>query len=460
MGLLFLTPHEGRVVVSGWDADPTWRPFPSRAVEDALDAAADADEFEWSFQAAVADRTRRQPPFLELNANSKYWKVSTRIRVLLLSRAADREWEIVGVGNCATEKRRGWMGTSRIRLSDWRLFAKVIRYSDLVKELSPTTRNKVEELFNDEDSRSMPKVTSGEVWAAVRKLAPDSGQLLQTLPPFPPLRRLAESELTVTDAAISTLRFFTSDWRKLEPVPNPPPPPELALRLESLAVREEDEVITDDTGAFLDWESDGRSSAGWYQFRSPDDDRELWVKNINFKSAETKTGADLVYVRTNPESVVLVQYKLLTSDKNSNEYFFRDSGGRLLKQVKKMLTFSTPPTSDANGPDDYRIGGDIGFVKFVIPTKLVRSGDRQVLPDGRYHPAEGVLRMLNQPAKGTRRGPVHRVQNWRSLDGETFAKLVRDQWIGSVGEVSSNLLETLNLGINPLYLAVEERVEA
>jgi hypothetical protein len=41
----------------------------------------------------------------------------------------------------------------------------------------------------------------------------------------------------------------------------------------------------------------------------PDRERDLRAKNINFKGEETATGADLVYVRSDPESVVLVQYK-------------------------------------------------------------------------------------------------------------------------------------------------------
>ena len=302
----------------------------------------------------------------------------------------------------------------------------------------------------------MPAVAGKAVWEAIQRLAPDLEEPVASLPDFPPLRRPQPESLTKTDAALSALRFFSSSWRTLEPVQGPPPPTALASRLESIALRDEDEVITDDTGGFLDWDSDGRANGGWYLFRSPDGERELRVKNINFKGEETSTGADLVYVRSNPECVVLVQYKLLTSNTDGAEYFFRDAGGRLGRQVKQMLSFSSAQASDAQGDDNYRIGSDIGFVKFVVPARPGQSSGRLVIPDGRYHPAEGVLRMLAHPNKGPKSGNIHRVEEWRSLDGETFAKLVRDQWVGSTGTVTDKLLAVLGLARNPLYLAVEE----
>lgn len=62
--------------------------------------------------------------------------------------------------------------------------------------------------------------------------------------------------------------------------------------------------------------------------------------------------------------------------------------------------------------------------------------------------------MLAHPSKGPKRGDIHLVDEWRSLDGETFAKLVRDQWVGSVGGVTEKLLAILGLARNPLFLAV------
>lgn len=153
---------------------------------------------------------------------------------------------------------------------------------------------------------------------------------------------------------------------------------------------------------------------------------------------------------------MLVQYKLLTSDKGSTDYFFRDDG-RLGSQVRTMLEYSTPQLSSPDGQDDYRMSGDIGFVKFVEPTPPNDAFDSRGVPNGRYHPAEGVLRMLGRPSEGTAGGPVFRVGNWRSLSGETFVKLVRDQWVGSDGIETEKLLTILGLGTRTsLCLAVEQ----
>ena len=452
MALLFLTQHEAKIVLQGRIVDPTWKP----AAGSELDRAWDGDDPEASFEEALADRARRSPPFIDVNAASSHWRKTTRRRALLIAKNPEGRQSIVGVGNCATKIRRAWLGTSVVRLSGWRLLSAAVPLEDLVSQLSGSAPRVVLRLFAEEESREMPAVAGKAVWEAMHRLAPDLEDLVSSLPDFPPLARPQPNSLTKTDAALSALRFFSSSWRTLEPVPDPPPPTALASRIESIALRDEDEVITDDTGAFLDWDSDGRANGGWYLFRSPDGERELRVKNINFKGEETATGADLVYVRSDPECVVLVQYKLLTSNSDGARYFFRDAGGRLGRQVKQMLSFSSTQASDPNGDDNYRIGSDIGFVKFVLPAQPGQSSGRLVIPDGRYHPAEGVLRMLAHPDRGPKSGNIHLVEEWRSLDGETFAKLVRDQWVGSAGTVSDELLAILGLARNPLYLAVEE----
>jgi hypothetical protein len=73
---------------------------------------------------------------------------------------------------------------------------------------------------------------------------------------------------------------------------------------------------------------------GWFEFRSGD--RQLLVKNINFSTAETMTGADLVYVSRDPDCVVLVQYKLLKEAGTPPVLVFKDKK-RLLKLVAGHL---------------------------------------------------------------------------------------------------------------------------
>jgi hypothetical protein len=73
---------------------------------------------------------------------------------------------------------------------------------------------------------------------------------------------------------------------------------------------------------------------GWFEFRSGD--RQLLVKNINFSTAETMTGADLVYVSRDPDCVVLVQYKLLKEAGTPPVLVFKDKK-RVLKLVAGHL---------------------------------------------------------------------------------------------------------------------------
>ena len=67
--------------------------------------------------------------------------------------------------------------------------------------------------------------------------------------------------------------------------------------------------------------------------------------------------------------------------------------------------------------------------------------------------------MLDAPATGPAGGVVHRVSDWRSIDGEVFARLTRDRWVGSRGDVTAELLGILGLTPqrDPIVLAVEER---
>jgi hypothetical protein len=108
-----------------------------------------------------------------------------------------------------------------------------------------------------------------------------------------------------------------------------------------------------------------------------------------------------------------------------------------------------------------RLGPDFGFVKFVLPPHS--GGQVDAEPEGRYFPADAVRRMLLQPDTGPNNGQLFYVYRRRYLDGETFAKLVRDRWVGSVGSVTQTLLDVLGLAPSQqrsrqLTLAVETRV--
>jgi hypothetical protein len=74
---------------------------------------------------------------------------------------------------------------------------------------------------------------------------------------------------------------------------------------------------------FPAWDRSARSERGWWEFRNRR--RRLLVKNINVSTEERRTGADLVYARRNPDTIVLVQYKMM-EQLETGDWVFRPQG--------------------------------------------------------------------------------------------------------------------------------------
>jgi hypothetical protein len=178
----------------------------------------------------------------------------------------------------------------------------------------------------------------------------------------------------------------------------------------------------------------------------------MWIKNVNVSRAETETGADLVYVRSDPEAVVLVQYKRLSRDARGELYMPHDR--RLASQIERMLAYrndNDPPTVLL----DYRIGPGFAFVKF-IDNQAQRGLRDDELTRGWYLPAEYVRDMLSGEPQGPHGGHIYYITRERSINPFIFTGLVHDCWIGSRGEVSSILREILRAPSAPLTLAVDQ----
>jgi hypothetical protein len=247
--------------------------------------------------------------------------------------------------------------------------------------------------------------------------------------------------------------LFSRSWRNLTPVISPEPST-FAISIELATRGSEDDYITDDTTGFLDWDRSLQSRQGWWEFRKGD--RRLHLKNINVSTAESRTGADLVYVSRDPDTVVLVQYKLLERLADGEPIFRHE--GRLAGQIARMLSFSPDQPDRSMDEAEARLGVDFAFVKFILPAAapyLVQD-----LPEGRYLPADAVRRMLANPDRGPGDGRVHFVYRRRYIDGESFSQLVRDRWVGSTGEATNLLLNIFGVQPSeqrvPLTIAVEE----
>jgi hypothetical protein len=127
-----------------------------------------------------------------------------------------------------------------------------------------------------------------------------------------------------------------------------------------------------------------------------------------------------------------------------------------------MLSLENMPRGNvsADDIDTYRLGQGFSFVKFVLPAAARPERPGELMP-GFYFPSEYARRVLIKPDTGPQRGEVYFVNDHRHLSPETFARLVRDSWIGSTGDATALLRKMFNLRDSDadLVLAVDEPIE-
>jgi hypothetical protein len=456
--IVFLSPTEANLVRQGRLDEPSFRPHPSS--KEWFFGDPDDYETEIGEEAEGAEDGgdgKSQPvDHLEQPSMAHHWKRHPYDRALLLAHSfISNDPSIIGVSVAAGGPRSGRRnGVRRLLIGPWALLDEPVRFSEVIEGIPARAAVDMRRILGDGNSRPLPEALSVAVNDFLRTRIANYDQLLTSLPdrPAPIMQRLENP--AVVDANLTALRLFSRNWRSLEPVAAGPPSG-FAISIELAAKGNENDYITDDSTYFLDWDRSRMSRLGWWEFRKGD--RRLHLKNINVSPAENTTGADLVYVRRDPDAVVLVQYKLLELLKRGGEAVFRPDG-RLKNQIDRMLSFCPTSVERGVGEENARVGGDFGFVKFIVPV----DGDSSILdsPPGRYYPADAVRRMLENPDTGPHGGSVHYVYQRRHLDSETFSKLVRDRWIGSTGPVTDLLMEILGLRPReerqPITLAIEE----
>jgi hypothetical protein len=453
--IVFLSLTEADLVSNGRLDEPGFRPHPR---SEGL-YFGDPDEFEDDAEEETEVSGKEESGSvnsLQHVATAHHWKrYSYEKAILLAPSRISNELAIIGVCVAAGGSRIGRRsGARHLLVGPWVLFGISIRASEFIDSLPGRAKPVIRRIFNEGHSRPFPANLSSAVDELLRSRVPDYDQILSSLPgpPTAVVRRIERP--AVVDANSTALRIFSRNWPALEPV-QAGPVSDFSISIELAAKGSEDDYITDDSTYFLDWDRSRISQGGWWEFRK--DGRRLHLKNINVSSAENTTGADLVYVRREPDTVVLVQYKLLEILKREGKPIFRPDN-RLGGQITRMLGFC--PDSADRGSDESlaRIGGDFCFIKFILPVDGYASISER--PHGRYFPADAVRRMLANPESGPNDGVVHFVYDRRYMDGETFAKLVRDRWIGSSGDVTDRILGILGLRPTderqPITLAIEE----
>lgn len=418
-------------------------------------SALDQVETDEEYEELLAARDRRadaEP--LQQTVAARYWRRHARELGLLVG-VGDAGTFVVGVGMAAGGKRARRRGVAAILIGPWRQFGQPIAMETLLETVSERSASTLRRIFDSDEARPLPPIAGADLLTALRQSIDGFDDLVDSVLPEQSVVRGSSMSVERLDANLTALRLFSRAWRGLQVVESSGPS-DFAVEIELASTGNENDYITDDTSSFLDWDRSRGSRQGWFEFRSGD--RRLNVKNLNVSTAENETGADLVYVSREPDVIVLVQYKLLEILQTTGDAVFRPDG-RLDGQVQRLLALSPSTIDRGSAEEASRLGPDFGFVKFIVPSepRQLRGDD---LPHGKYYPADAVRRMLSHPDQGPHGGRVYYVERRRSIDGETFARLVRDRWIGSSGTATDILLRTLGVRPSaeraPLTLAVDE----
>lgn len=467
-----LSPEEAEITTSGSIPEPRYRPFPGSARARELEEEWEREQPEWRGESeetaanegeeisnSPAVKTDQRLPRL---GAAQLWRQTAREPALLAARRND-SFQIIAVGTVEGSSRAHIQGVRRLEIR----VRYVLRLAISLDKVRAGLDGNQQSIFDGRlggELRPLPPKLGSQILAILAERAPylpsifrsireqvtnETIASLQSRRPRPALLR--------DEAAASALHFFTAGWHLLEPVPAPTASG-FAHELEQLSGAIENDFITDDAAAFPGWERAAYSQGGWWEFRSKG--RRLLVKNINVSPQETRTGADLVYVRRAPDAFVLVQYKLLEKLSDGRLVFRPD--GRLDGQIARMLALENTPRGSVitDSTETYRLCDGFSFVKFVFPeaARPVRPGE---LAPGFYIPGEYARRVLLTPEMGPQGGSVHFITNHRHLSSDTFARLVRDSWIGSTGDATSLLRQAFNLRDSDadLVLAVDEPID-
>lgn len=440
--LILLTAEEAELVRRGVLSDSTFQPMPT-SVASSFASSKEGPRRDRRVPSRWAEGPRRRIEFLERDVAAAYWKQRT-VELALLVASADAPGqapgsarEVIGLARAVALGRKGTgaTGVRRLEIRGWRMLSVPLSVENIVDDLPSNAARWWRDNLH-KPCKPLPDGTDEATLSWLRLRVPGfdatASAVLDAAVTGGAEVANRPSLLESRDAGMTAMRLFTQDWRDLEPVAltEQPLPSELQR---FVAAVDENDLIQDDIVPFEGWRQ-YRSQGGWVEFHS--EGRRLLVKNINFKPAETVTGADLIYWRSDPDAFVIVQYKVLEKDRGG--LIHRINGNdRLPGQLEAMLncaqTDGTPPAKAA----DFRLAGTSAFVKFAHPMTGLHADDQLI--EGHYLPAEYVKLMYAEPDKGRNGGKILRFPAERSIDSETFSRLVRDCWIGTSGDVSAAL---------------------
>ncbi|MYZ37128.1 MULTISPECIES: hypothetical protein [unclassified Streptomyces] len=171
--------------------------------------------------------------------------------------------------------------------------------------------------------------------------------------------------------------------------------------------------------------------------------QRLVIYNANRKAAEQTLGVDLIYFHETRDSFVLVQYKRMTRQGNSEWRYYPNSNGNLQDQLERMRAIDEECAKLSLETDDYRLNSRPSWFKLCDGNSILP--DAKKLTPGMYLAREYFDQLsarANSPgqAKAFSRKTVERY-----LDNTEFAELVAGGWIGTSGYESAGVQEQLEV---------------
>ncbi len=208
----------------------------------------------------------------------------------------------------------------------------------------------------------------------------------------------------------------------------------------------EDNIISHDNRVFPDWVVSNESPIlASVEFRK--NDERLIVLNTNRTSIEHTLGVDLIYYHYKYRSFVLVQYKIMKPEGESNyKYVYRPfSDKSYMSEIKRMGEFESRynTSSKKTTVRGFRLHEAPFFFKVCKPLTLDPMSSE--LAAGMYFPLSYWKVLLeSESVKGPRGGKAISYDNaGRWINNTSFIDLVQNGWIGSAPHVSENISEII-----------------
>lgn len=288
----------------------------------------------------------------------------------------------------------------------------------------------------------LPPVTSQKFFDALSDLSPDSSGVLAELRALQRQRsgtmtehrRLLEEQ---RDAVALSLEVVGIDSRRALQSWEYPSDDAPFLSGLNLGGTSEASLIRHDATRFEDWLRVEGQIYDVVEFVDPDDSsRKMTVAYADKEPLERVTGTDLIYYRHQNPGYVLVQYKRMrrrSGEGQPLEWLYRPDA-QLTEEIRRMRQILVSGTSQ--GVAQWRLSQEPFYMKLCEDDMERTEGGK--LTKGMYFPLGLFEKILESPQilgpKGGKNIGWHNAQRWFS--NTAFIELLRDGWIGSVGDVT------------------------